>query len=95
MKKSTLVKQSFKIPKKNFAPRTGVQGPWSKVIPDKEDGIFQTNSLIQKGKVVACGIQSKCKVGDTIIFSDWLVEKITIGDHTDFYVPDEVIREIL
>ena len=95
MKKSTSGKQSYKIPKKDFAPRTGVQGAWSKVVPDKEAGLFQTNNLIQKGTVIAHGLQSKCKIGDKIIFSDWLVEKITIGDQTDFYVPDEVIREIL
>lgn len=73
----------------------GVQGARIKLSPEKEDSMLVTDNLIQRGKVIAVGKDSICKVGDIVIVSDWLVEKVTIGEELSFYVPDSAILEIL
>ena len=80
----------------NKPTRKGVQGKRVKIDPYKEETLLlATNNLIQKGKVIGAGKNSICKVGDEIIVSDWLVERIIINDVISFYVPDEAILEIL
>ena len=87
MKKSTLVI----IPKTKLASRKGVQGARVEIIPEKEESFVLTNDLIQKGKVIGAGVQSKCKVGNIIIFEDWLVKKIVINEEKRYFVDDTSI----
>lgn len=88
MKKSTLVKI---IPKSKFASRKGVQGARVEIIPEKEESFVPTTTLVERGKVIGAGIQSKCKVGDIIIFEDWMVKKPIIDGITRYFVDDASI----
>ena len=85
------MKKSISVPKNNFASRTGVQGARVEIIPEKEESFVLTNDLIQKGKVIEAGLQSRCKVGDIIIFEDWLTHKIMLNDKTRYFVDDASI----
>lgn len=75
--------------------RKGVQGARIKIEPEKVESMLATSEIIQQGKVIKAGNQSICKVGDTVIVSDWLVERIKIGEETSYYVNDSSILEIL
>ncbi len=76
--------------------RKGVQGQRIKIEPEKEQSMLLSNdSLIQRGKVIGHGPNSPCNVGDIVIVSDWLVERIVLGDQTSFYVPYDAILEIV
>ena len=76
--------------------RKGVQGRRIKLDPEKEQGLMLALDIpIQRGKVIGAGKESMCKVGDTVIVSDWLIERIQIGNEISYYVTDDAILEIL
>ncbi len=74
----------------------GCRGRRIKIEPEKSD-IIGDDTLIQKGKVIAVGPESRCKVGDTVIFSTDGFDKVTLGDESFYYVldTDQFIYEIL
>jgi len=76
--------------------KKGVQGKRVRIEPENSQASLLTiDGLIQRGKVVGAGTESKFKVGDNIIVSDWLVERIKINDDVYFYVPDEAVLDVL
>ncbi len=73
----------------------GVQGSRVKFIPEKVESMLASDSLIQRGKVIGAGPKSKCKVGDMIVVSDWMVERVMIEEEMFYYVSEEAVLEII
>lgn len=84
-----------KLSKKN----SGVQNSVVKIQPETDEtggvGLSAGTSLIQKCKVIGASKDAIVKVGDTIIVSDWLVERIEINGTMNYYVPSSAVLEIL
>jgi hypothetical protein len=75
----------------------GVQGKRIKLLPEQEVGVILSYSTpVNRGTVIGAGKESKFRIGDKVVVSDWLVERCPIGDDNfDYYVPDEAILEVL
>lgn len=66
--------------------------------PIKEEMFMESEDpvLSEMGKVVAIGKDVKfCKVGDTLFFTSWGVDKTPVQDGKNFYVVEENSEFIL
>ncbi len=75
----------------------GVQGGRVEIEPRKLETLSENDVLLPIGSVTGIGTTSKFKgkVGDVIVFSDWLIEKPKVEDKTYYFVPDEAILKIV
>lgn len=81
--------------KKYTLVNKGCVGRRIKIKPFKSDTIGQ-EELIQKGEVILVGPDSRCKIGDIVVFNNDGLDKVRLNDVDYYYVldTDQFIYEV-